>query len=240
MIILMGLSLAMTSEGRYETHLHPPRARLYWENEMKVLIACEFSGIVREAFARRGHDAWSCDLFPSEIPGNHYQGPVQDFFDGRHILPYDFDVMIAHPPCTYLSTVGNRHLGKPGRAEKTKAAAEFFLQLWNFPIKAVCIENPVGYMSTLFRKPDQIIQPYKFGHPVQKRTCFWLRNLPLLVPTNILDKPQPEYICQGPKSRGKKIYYVEAAPGDGVERMKYRSRTFLGVADAMADQWGKL
>ena len=202
---------------------------------MKVLIACEFSGIVREAFRKRGHDAWSCDLLPTEIPSEfHLQNDVRLFLDA------DWDLMIAHPPCTYLSTVGNRHLKCPGRIEARDTAAAFFMELWNAPIQRKAIENPVGYMSSIFRKPDQIFQPYEFGHSVQKRTCLWLDGLPPLRPTNIVPKPEPEYLCQGPKSFGKQIHYVEAAPGDGIERMKYRSRTFLGVAEAMAEQWGSL
>mgnify|MGYP001567436888 CR=1 FL=1 len=199
---------------------------------MKVLVACEFSGIVREAFAKKGHDAWSCDLLPSEITGKHIQCDV------RSVISGGWDLMVAHPPCTYLSTVGNRHLKMPGRDVKRRAAAVFFMALWDSKIPKICIENPVGYMSSLFRPADQIIQPYQFEHPVQKRTCLWLKNLPLLKPTILLPKPEPEYICQGKKSMGKKIYFVEAAKGDGLHREQYRSRSFPGVADAMADQWG--
>jgi len=201
---------------------------------MKVLIACEFSGIVRDAFIAKGHDAISCDLLPTESHGPHYQGDVFD------IINDGFDLMIAHPPCTYLSTVGNRHLKNPGRIEKRDAAAVFFMTLYNAKIGKKCIENPVGYMSSLFRKPDQIIQPYQFGHNIQKRTCFWLSGLPFLVPTDILPKPEPNYLCQGKKSFGKKIHFVEAAPGGGLERQKYRSRFFQGIAEAMAEQWGKV
>ena len=199
---------------------------------MKVLVACEFSGIVRDAFREKGHDAMSCDLVPSEKPGAHFQGDVMD------IINDDWDLMIAHPPCTYLSTVGNRHLGQPGRDIKRRAAAVFFMALWDCKIPKICIENPVGYMSSIFRPADQIIQPYQFGHPVQKRTCLWLKNLPPLKPTIVLPKPEPEYLCQGKKTIGKKIYFVEAAKGDGLQREQYRSRSFQGIADAMADQWG--
>src|SRR5438132_942736 len=134
---------------------------------MKVLIACEFSGVVRDAFAAKGHIAWSCDLLPSERPGNHIQGDVLD------ILGDGWDLLIGCPPCTYLSYVGKRHWNKPGRAELREDAMRFFLALANSSIDKIAIENPLGYPSKVFRKPDQTIHPYYFGEPVQKRTCLW-------------------------------------------------------------------
>ncbi len=207
---------------------------------MKVLVACEFSEIVREAFKKRGHDAWSCDLLPTEIPGQHIQGDV------LKILNDGWDLMIAHPPCTYLSYVGMRHWYKIGRKEKRKAAMRFFLQLINAPIEKICVENPLGYPAQVYRAPDQIIQPYYFGESFQKRTCLWLKNLPPLVyrledelfgKKTSTDKPQPLYICKGEKCKGKKIHWVEGIKGVK-NRSKERSKTFQGIANAMAEQWG--
>jgi hypothetical protein len=198
---------------------------------VRVLVACEFSGIVREAFKKRGHDAWSCDLLPTEIPGQHIQGDV------LKILDDGWDLMIAHPPCTYLSYVANRSWNNPGREEKRKDALEFFMQFINAPIEKVCVENPVGYPNTVYRKPDQIIHPYYFGDAFQKRTCLWLKGLPKLdYSKTLIDKPEPMYICQGPKSKGKRINWCEGYRGGN--RAHNRSRTFQGIADAMAEQWG--
>lgn len=201
---------------------------------MKILIACEFSGIVREAFAKRGHNAWSCDLLPTELPlGHHLQLNVLDILDGN-----DWDLMIAHPPCTYLSYAGIKHWNKRGRLKKRKEAMIFFMALYNAPIKRICIENPVGYPNTIFRKPDQIIHPYYFGEPIQKRTCLWLKNLPLLdYSKTIITKPEPLYICKGKKCFGKKIHWTEGIKGVKNRSME-RSRSFQGIADAMAEQWG--
>ena len=208
---------------------------------MKVLIACEFSGIVRDAFKAKGHDAWSCDLLPSERPGNHIQGDVLSILNGV------WDLMIAHPPCTYLSYVGMRHWNKPGRNEKRQDAMKFFMAFVNSNIPKVCIENPLGYPSQVYRAPDQVIHPYYFGEPYQKRTCLWLKGLPPLVYylTNELfgnqtatEKPEPLYLCQGEKCKGKKIHWVEGIKGGGKNRSRERSRTFQGIADAMAEQWG--
>lgn len=197
---------------------------------MKVLVACEFSGIVRDAFIKRGHDAWSCDLLPTEKPGPHIKGDV------IKILDEGWDLMIAHPPCTYLSVVGNRW-NSPEREKKRDDAFGFFMALMNAPIHMICIENPVGYINTHYKKPDQIIHPYYFGDPVQKRTCLWLKNLPLLKYNKSLNKPEPLYICQGEKCKGKKINWVEGIKGVK-DRSKERSRTFTGIAQAMAEQWG--
>lgn len=201
----------------------------------RVLVACEFSGVVRDAFVAKGHEAWSCDLLPTERPGNHYQGDVRD------MLSEQWDLIIAHPPCTYLSYAANRVWNAPGRAELRESALQFFMLFTSHPCEHVCVENPVGLPNTVYRKPDQIIHPYYFGQPVQKRTCLWLKNLPILVPTKMLPKPEPLYICQGVKSKGKRINWCEGIRGLNKEhRSKARSRTFEGIATAMADQWGHL
>lgn len=207
---------------------------------MRVLVACEFSGIVRDAFIARGHDAWSCDLLPTESPGPHIQGDILG------ILGNGWDLMVAHPPCTYLSYVGIRHWNNPGRPEKREEAMGFFMELVNAPIGKICIENPLGYPSRVYRKPDQTIHPYYFGEPKQKRICLWLKNLKPLQwnkddsmfwKKTSVDKPEPMYICQGPKSFGKKIHWVEGIRGVK-NRSHERSRFFPSIADAMADQWG--
>jgi site-specific DNA-cytosine methylase len=180
---------------------------------MKILIACEFSGIVREAFKSKGHDAWSCDLLPTEIPGNHYQGDVFDIIDD------DWDMMIGHPPCTHLAVSGARWFKYKKQEQET--ALLFVQRLMNAPIKKICIENPVSIISTKIRKPDQIIQPWMFGEPYQKTTCLWLKNLPLLKPTNIVS--------------GREQKCWKEAPGP--DRWKNRSRTYQGIAKAMADAW---
>ena len=198
---------------------------------MKVLVACEFSGIVRDAFLKRGHDAWPCNILPTEKPGPHIQDDVL-----KH-LEDGWDLMIAHPPCTYLSYVANRVWNKPGREEKREEAYKFFMQLLNAPIHEICIENPVGLPNTRYRKPDQIIHPYYFGEPFQKRTCLWLKNLSLLdYEKTIIQKPEPMYICQGPKSKGKRINWCEGYRGG--KRAHNRSRFWTGIAKAMAEQWG--
>lgn len=202
---------------------------------MKVLVACEYSGRVRDAFIARGHDAMSCDLLPTDSPGPHYQGDVFD------IINDGWDLMIAHPPCTYLSYAATRHWNKPGRAELREEALKFFLDLYTSNIPKICIENPVGYVNTVWRKPDQIIHPYYFGDPVQKRTCLWLKDLkPLDYANTKLPKPEPLYICQGGKKKGKKIHWTEAGVGTNkdIPRWKLRSTTFQGIANAMAEQWG--
>lgn len=182
---------------------------------MKVLVACEFSGIVRDAFIQLGHNATSCDLLPSEKEGSHYVGNVLD------ILQDNWDLMIAHPPCTYLAVSGARHFKY--RQKEQQEALEFVLQLMNAPIPKICIENPVSVISTRIRKPDQIIQPWQFGHGFTKTTCLWLKNLPLLKPT---------LIAEGRVGHTHSI--------NGPTRAKERSRTFNGIALAMAEQWGNL
>lgn len=182
---------------------------------MKVLIACEFSGIVREAFANKGHDAISCDLLPTEIPGNHYQGDVRD------LLHYPFDLMIAHPPCTDLAVSGARYFKQKTISGIQFASVSFFMLLAKADIPMICIENPISIMSRLYRKPDQIIQPWQFGHGEQKATCLWLKNLPPLICTNIVT------------GREQKVWKMPP----GKDRWKKRSTTFTGIAQAMANQW---
>jgi len=198
---------------------------------MKVLIACEFSGIVREAFKAKGHDAWSCDLLPTEIPGKHIQDDVLNHLDAG------WDLMVAHPDCTYLTVTGNKWMKPeyksrfPNRIQQRQKAIEFFMTLVNAPIKHICIENPVGIMSTIYKKPSQIIQPYQFGHKEPKKTCLWLKNLPKLEPTNNVE---PEYFISKSGKRLASWYYI---PSYSQERQKTRQRTFQGIAKAMADQW---
>jgi hypothetical protein len=186
--------------------------------QVKVLVACEFSGIVRDAFAKRGHDAWSCDLLPSEKPGQHYHGAVQDLF--TPLLWNKWDLIIAHPPCTHLCVSGARWF-KEKKLEQGKAIG-FFMMFTKLNVCKIAIENPIGIMSTVYRKPDQIIQPWQFGSGETKATCLWLKNLPLLKPTNIVD--------------GREAKVHNCPPG--LDRWKIRSRTYQGIADAMAEQWG--
>ncbi len=153
--------------------------------KIKVLVGCEFSGIVRDAFAALGHNAWSCDLLPTTSPGKHIQGDVLE------VLEDNWDLAIFHPPCTHLASSGARWF--KDKQEEQAAALEFIRRLLNAPIAKIALENPVGVISTKIRKPDQIIQPYQFGHPESKRTCLWLKSLPKLKPTNILEKPECGY-----------------------------------------------
>lgn len=195
---------------------------------MKILIACECSGIVREAFKAKGHDAWSCDLQPTEMPGQHIQGDVLE------ILNYGWDMMIAHPECTFLAVSGNRWMNSPLYPERKKdreKAIEFFMKMINAPIPKICVENPVGIMSTVYRPPTQYIQPYQFGNPESKKTGLWLTNLPKLKPTNIVE---PVYIIGKDGKRYSPIHYM----GKGNKKRKTdRSRTYTGIAKAMAEQW---
>lgn len=183
---------------------------------MRVLIACEYSGRVRDAFRALGHDAMSCDLLPTEAPGPHYEGDVRD------VLHYPWDLMVAHPPCTHLSVSGARHFDAKRQDGRQQAAVSFFMMLAKADIPRIAIENPVCIMSSLWRKPDQTLQPWQFGHGETKATCLWLKGLPPLVPTNIVE--------------GREARVHRMAPGP--DRWKERSRTFEGVADAMAAQWG--
>lgn len=181
---------------------------------MKILIACEFSGIVRNAFTSLGHKAISCDLLPSESPGEHIVGNVLEVINDH------WDLMIAHPPCTYLAVSGARWFKK--RKKEQRKALDFVRKLMSAPISKIAIENPVSVISTKIRRPDQIIQPWMFGHGETKRTCLWLKNLPILNPTNIVDGREGR-IHKMPPSR---------------DRWKNRSRTYEGIAKAMAEQWG--
>jgi site-specific DNA-cytosine methylase len=181
---------------------------------MKILIACEYSGTVREAFSKLGHDAWSCDILETEIPGNHLQCDV------REILGEGWDMMIAHPPCTHLAVSGARWF-KDKKVEQAEAL-EFVRLLLDAPIQRIALENPISIISSHIRKPDQIIQPWQFGHGETKATCLWLQNLPKLQPTNIVE------------GREQRIWKMP--PGEN--RWKERSRTFEGIAQAMANQWG--
>ncbi len=187
---------------------------------MKVLIACEFSGIIREAFRSIGHDAYSCDLEPSlDNSKYHIQGNV------TKILNDDWDLMIAHPPCTYLAVSGNTHfISDKNRWKKQLMAVRFVLTLARSPIPAICIENPVSMLASLWRRSDQTIQPWQFGHGEVKRTCLWLKNLPKLKPTKIVE------------GREKKMYKISRSS----DRSKLRSITYTGIAEAMANQWGNL
>ena len=192
---------------------------------MRVLVGCEFSGRVREAFRERGHDAWSCDFLPSEIDGQHIQGDV------RAAVGYGlWDLAIFHPPCTYLASSGlHWNKKRPERAAFTHAALEFVRYLLEAPIYKIAIENPIGCISTKIRKPDQIIQPWQFGHPESKATCLWLKGLPKLTPTEVVSK-RHRWENQTPSGQNKL--------GPSPARWKERSRTYLGIARAMAEQWG--
>tara|TARA_R100001082_G_C4320538_1_gene140921 strand:- start:62 stop:706 length:645 start_codon:yes stop_codon:yes gene_type:complete len=214
---------------------------------MKVLVACEYSGIVRDAFIKKGHEAVSCDLLPSESDlGEHYQGDVTD------ILNNGWDMMIAHPPCTYLAVSGARWFYDPedkhlpyknrrphplhlNRKQLQQEALDFVQLLLDAPINKIVVENPVGVISTKIRKPEQIIQPYMFGHSESKKTCLWLKNLEPLQPTNIVEEEERVVYASG-KSMPK--WYADAFKLPPEERWKVRSATFPGIAKAMADQWG--
>jgi len=185
---------------------------------MRILIACEYSGRVRDAFLAKGHDAISCDLLPTDSPGPHWQGDVFDIIDSG------FDMMIAHPPCTHLAVSGARHFAEKRADGRQQGAIDFFMALVNCSIPLKAIENPICVMSSIWRKPDQIIQPWMFGHGETKATCLWLQGLPLLVPTNIVT------------GREARIHHMPPGPN----RAKERSMTYQGIADAMADQWADI
>jgi len=185
---------------------------------LRVIIACEYSGTVRDAFIKQGHEAMSCDLLPTDAPGPHYQGDVRD------VLDYPWDLMIAHPPCTHLSVSGARHFEEKLIDGRQQAAVSFFMQLAKADIPMIAIENPVCIMSSMWRKPDQTIQPWQFGHGETKATCLWLKGLQHLQPTNIVE--------------GREQRLHNLPPSE--DRWKIRSQTFQGIADAMAQQWGGL
>lgn len=198
---------------------------------MRVLVACEYSGRVRDAFIAAGHDALSCDLLPTDSAGPHYQGDVLD------IINDEWDLMVAHPPCTYLSVSGmhwtTRGLRDP---QLTEDALDFVRKLLDAPIERIALENPVSVISSRIRKPDQIINPYEFGHDASKKTCLWLKNLPKLASTNYIE-PR---IINGRKRWGNQTDSGQnkLAPSD--DRWKIRSETYKGIAEAMANQWGSL
>jgi hypothetical protein len=182
---------------------------------MRVLVACEYSGRVRDAFRRRGHDAWSCDLLECEAdPRWHYQAPVEE------VLGRGWDLMIAHPPCTHLAVSGSRHFHRKEREQAE--ALDFVRLLMDAPVPRWCIENPVSVISSAIRPPDQIIQPWQFGHGETKATCLWLQNLPRLKSTDVVEGREPRVHMMPP----------------GPNRWKERSRTFEGIAEAMGEQWG--
>lgn len=183
---------------------------------MKVLVACEYSGRVRDAFIRGGHDAMSCDLLPTDVEGPHYQGDVFDIIDSG------WDLMIAHPPCTDLAVSGARHFAAKIADGRQGRALDFVRRLLDAPVERIALENPISIISSKIRKPDQIIQPWQFGHGETKATCLWLKNLPKLVPTNIVE--------------GREARIHKMPPS--ADRWKKRSETYLGIASAMAEQWG--
>ena len=194
---------------------------------MKVLIACEYSGIVRDAFTSKGHDAWSCDILPTESPGNHFQGDVLEHLDKG------WDLMIAHPPCTHLAVSGARWFTegkKPWSLQED--ALDFVRKLLDAPIDKIALENPVSVISTKIRKPNQIIQPFEYGHDVTKRTCLWLKNLANLKPTKIV---KPDIVLVNGKKMSRMHYESFKLPSK--ERSKVRSKFYTGIAEAMADQW---
>lgn len=201
---------------------------------MRVLVACEYSGAVRDAFRALGHEAMSCDLLPTEVEGPHYQGDVKD------IINDGWDLMVAHPPCTYLTVAGVRwlyhpedkhlptserrpHPSYPNRRKDQEEGLEFVQYLMDAPVPKIAIENPISIISSRIRKPDQVIQPWMFGHGETKATCLWLKGLPKLVPTNIVE------------GREARVHMMPPGP----DRWKERSRTFAGIANAIASQWGK-
>jgi site-specific DNA-cytosine methylase len=182
----------------------------------KVLVACEYSGAVRDAFIAAGHDAMSCDLLPTDAPGPHYQG---DMFD---LELSDFNLLIAFPPCTHLAVSGARWFAEKRADGRQQAALDFVRRIMDAPVERIAIENPVSIISSQIRKPDQTIQPWQYGHGETKRTCLWLKGLPELSPTDIVDGREPR-VWKLPPSE---------------DRWKERSKTFPGIAAAMADQWG--
>jgi len=183
---------------------------------LKVLVACEYSGTVRDAFIKRGHEAMSCDLLPTDADGPHYQGDVRDVID------YPWDLMIAHPPCTHLSVSGAAWFKDKQMDGRQQSGVSFFMMLAKADVPMIAIENPVCIMSTLWRKPDQTVQPWQYGHGETKATCLWLKGLKPLTPTNIVE------------GREQRLHNLPPSP----DRWKIRSTTFPGIADAMAEQWG--
>lgn len=220
---------------------------------MRVLVACEFSGIVRDAFAARGHDAWSCDLLPTERPGQHIEGDVTSQ------LARPWDLVVAHPPCTFLTYAGTAHWNKPGRAENRVKAMAFFMACYRANAPKVCVENPFGLPYKEFRKPDQIVNPFDFGQSIRKRTCLWLRGLPILYrgddlfavgTTMPVPAPEPLYVGTRIATGKRKARYAmdtsvrrwhwtePQSSASHKDRAHERCRSFQSIADAMAEQWG--
>ena len=213
---------------------HESRERL--GVHMNVLIACEFSGVVREAFRAKGHNAVSCDLLPTDIAGPHIQDDVLAVITGvshigNMVNHHGWDLMIAHPPCDHLAVSGASHFKKKREDGRQQKGIDFFMALVRAGIPKICIENPVGIMSTVFRKPNQIIQPWWFGHNESKKTCLWLMGLEKLKPTRVIPQPECGYRENQTPSGQNKL-------GPSKDRWKLRSKTYQGIADAMADQWG--
>jgi hypothetical protein len=192
---------------------------------MRVLIACEYSGTVRDAFIKLGHDAMSCDLLDTDRPGPHYKGSVLD------VINDGWDLMIAHPPCTHLAVSGARHFAEKRASGVQQEALDFVRLLLDAPIERIALENPVSIISSQIRKPDQIIQPWMFGHRESKKTCMWLKNLPNLVATNVVEKTAASWDNTTASGQNR----LSPSP----DRWKIRSKTYQGIADAMADQWGE-
>ena len=203
---------------------------------MKVLVACEFSGVVRDAFRKKGHVAYSCDLLPSDDDSPFHL--MDDIFEILK-MDDDWDLMIAHPPCTYLSVSGlHWNKNNPERQQQTEEALEFVQRLMDQPIEKICIENPVGCISTKIKKPSQIVQPYEYNEDASKRTCLWLKNLPNLVPTNRIEGRK---VHQGGRDYERWANQTDTGQnklGPSEDRWKLRSVTYQGIADAMAEQWG--
>jgi len=193
---------------------------------MKVLVACEYSGTVREAFAKKGHDAWSCDLLPTDIPSDKH---IQDDCL-KVIASQKWDLIIGHPPCTFLTVSNSKNWAKLQANGKQQAAIDFVLAIWDADCPRICIENPVGALSTRSRmgKPTQYVQPYEFGHPEQKKTGLWLKGLPKLVGTKFID------VSGLPKKDVQRLHYLPPSK----DRWKLRSKTYQGIADCMASTWG--
>lgn len=200
---------------------------------MRVLVACEYSGAVRDEFIKLGHDAMSCDLLPTDVPGPHYQGDVFD------IINDGWDLMIAFPPCTHLALSGSQWFEQKRKDGRQQEALKFVKELMLSPIEKIAIENPMGIIPTYIRPYDQVIQPYEFGDPFQKSTCLWLKNLPKLTPTNIVSKGEfIEWVSKKGKKKRMAKWFVDALKEKDL-RWKIRSQTFPGIAKAMAEQWTK-
>lgn len=223
---------------------------------MRVLVACEYSGRVREAFRHRGHDAWSCDLLPAEdgsryhlqgdclveiaagVPGREIYwspglGDHRSNYKGQYFKPCPWDLIIAHPPCTDLAVSGARHFPEKIADGRQQRALEFVQALMDSPCERIAIENPISVISSKIRKPDQIIHPWMFGHPETKATCLWLKGLPKLVPNDDAEHVKA-HMMDLPVSQRNRVHHMPPGP----ERWKERSRTYVGIAEAMADQWG--